>query len=140
MPWTEIRGPGGSSLPTVRAVHAVGSVFCVAMLAPVDQPNTLGTEIWNSDEGAKLIEIYVNERPADVKRMIVGWSTTSGDTAVEINLLAALTANGIEYPNQRPITIDVPYAVIPWDGVTTIKRVSVVSETTDRAYFLVATY
>jgi hypothetical protein len=110
------------------------------MTAPVDLPDTLETEIWDSEQGAKLIEIFPVTIPVTAKRQLVGWSTTSGDTDVETNLLAALTAASVAYPNQRPFTLGVPYCKIEWDGVTTIKRVSVVSETTACIYFLVATF
>jgi len=79
--------------------------------------------------------------------VIVGWSTSSGDTAVEENLALAIAAHGasppaaVQYPNQRVATTAIPHATIPWDGVTTIKRMACIS-TDDKAivYHALITY
>jgi len=130
----------------VRPVAAVGSVFCATMTAPVNNPDTDTTEIWDSATGAKLIEIYPLTDIATGEAMIAGWSTTSGDANVEAYLGSAIvahaTATGVQYANQRPATKTVNMISIPWDGTTTIKRFACISTAagTPIVYQAVITY
>ena len=113
----------------VRPVSAVGAVFGCTMQAASSAAAPAGQDEYKSNgAGWKLLEFRNMTDIAAPNQVIIGWSTTADDTSVAVNL-AARVAGAVqgeaEYPNQVSMTDGVPYAVIPWDGVTTIKTFAI---------------
>lgn len=103
---------------TTAFMHAVSDA------AAPDPANA--TDVANSTTGWKSITVTPITDVADGQCIIIGWSTTSGDTDVEANLNTAAgshaSPDGVGYPNQLPISERIPSLTVNWDGTTKIKR------------------
>jgi hypothetical protein len=109
-----------------------GEVYSLIMAADASKPNN-SADIWNSATGAKEFTIQALTTIATGEAVIVGWSTTSGDTDLETAVAAAVVSHGTpagtEYPNQGILSLGNPVLRFRYDPSLgqTIKRIAVQS-------------
>ena len=114
------------NLVWVRPISSLGSETGCVMAAPTDTPDAADTEIKSSATGWRMVKVQALSSITAGESVILAWGTSATDTDVETNVNLAVTSHGTpagtEYPNQAFLTPLVPFAIIEWDGTTSIKR------------------